>query len=71
MKAYRDLGQQNLQRKQKKGANVDHTDHKFWGKQPVPQFEEDPEIDVNEAIDPVKTVAEIRVVAARIFPVFR
>ena len=32
--------------------------------QPVPQFEEDPDIDVNEPIDPIKTVAEIRAVTA-------
>ena len=30
--------------------------------QPVPQFEEDPNLDVNEPIDPIKTVAEIRAV---------
>lgn len=83
--AYREMTTQNLQQKQKKGANVDHTNHKFWAKQvcleaplqmimpeliisnvivncvqPVLQFMDEPVVDVNEPIDPVKTVAEIR-----------
>jgi glycylpeptide N-tetradecanoyltransferase len=45
---------------QRKGTNVDHTNHRFWDKQPVTQFEENVVWSVNEAIDPVKTVAEVR-----------
>jgi glycylpeptide N-tetradecanoyltransferase len=50
----------NLQQMQRKGTNVDHTNHRFWDKQPVTQFMDDVVGSVNEPIDPVKTVAEIR-----------